>query len=93
MKLETSSGGHVGNQGGFVKKQDQTRALTEVRRCGAGLDEASGLGEKLLREGRAMKWRGARHEATPRLIGQRVFREDTPSILAASEGREPYRYL
>jgi hypothetical protein len=80
MKIETSSGCHVGKRGGFVKEQDQACALPEVRRCGASVEEASGLGEELLREGRAMDWRRARHENTPRAIGRMVFSDDTPSI-------------
>ena len=69
MQIKTSSGFHVGKQGEFVDKQDQVGALPEVRRCGTSAEEASGLGEELIREGRAMKWRRARHETTPRATG------------------------
>jgi len=87
MKIETSSGCHVGKGGGFVKEQDQACTLPEVSRGGASLEEASGLGEELNREGRAMKWRRARHETTPKTCGQRVFSDETPSIAAASTSR------
>ena len=80
MKIKTSRGGHVGERGGFVEEQDQACTLPEVRRCGARVEEASGLGEELIREGRAMKWGRAGHETTPRAIGQKVFSDDTPSI-------------
>ena len=80
MKIETSSGRHVGERGDVVQEQDQACTLPEVRRRGASVDEASGLGEELVREGRAMKRRRARHETTPRAIGRRVFSDDTPSI-------------
>jgi hypothetical protein len=80
MEIKTSSGGHVGNRREFVKEQDQACALPEVRRSGASLEETSGLGEELIREGRAMKWRRAWHEMTPRAIGRVVVGEDTPSI-------------
>jgi hypothetical protein len=80
MEIKTSRGGHVGKRGEFVKEQDQACTLAEVRRCGASVEEASGLGEELVREGRAMKGGRARHETTPRAIGQMVFSDDTPSI-------------
>src|SRR4051812_35611936 len=80
MKVKTSRGGHVGERGGFVEEQDQACTLPEVRRCGARVEEASRLGEELIREGRAMKRRRARHETTPGAIGRRVFSDDTPSI-------------
>jgi hypothetical protein len=44
------------------------------------VEETSGLGEELVREGRAVKRRRARHEAAPRAIGQMVFSDDTLSI-------------
>jgi hypothetical protein len=80
MKIKTSSGRHVGERGEFVEEQDQACTLPEVRRCGARVEEASSLGEELIREGGAMKRRRARHETTPRAIGRRVFSDDTPSI-------------
>ena len=80
MKIETSSGSHVGESWGFVEEQDQACTLPEVRRRGSSVEEASSLGEELLREGRAMKRRRARHETTPRAIGRRVFNDDIPSI-------------
>src|SRR3954471_9954146 len=80
MKIKPSRGCHVGKRGGFVKEQDQACTLPEVRRCGARVEEASGLGEGLIREGRAMKWRRARHETIPGAVGEMVFSDDTPSI-------------
>jgi hypothetical protein len=80
MKIETSSGSHVGERGEFVEEQDQACTLPEVRRRGSSAEEASSLGEELIREGRAMKRRWAGHETTPRAIGRRVFSDDTPSI-------------
>jgi hypothetical protein len=80
MKIKPSCGCYVGKRGGFVKEQDQARTLPEVRRCGARVEEASGLGEKLIREDRAMKWRRARHETIPGAVGQMIFSDDTPSI-------------
>jgi len=80
MKIKPSRGRHVGKRGGFVKEQDQACTLPEVRRCGARVEEASGLGEELIREGRAMKWRRARHETIPGAVGEMVFSDDTPSI-------------
>jgi hypothetical protein len=44
------------------------------------VEETSGLGEELVREGRAMKWRRARHEAAPKAISQMIFSDDIPSI-------------
>jgi hypothetical protein len=89
MEIETSRRSHVGNRGEFVKEQDQAGALPEVRRCGASLEEASGLGEELIREGRAMKWRRAWHETAPEAIGRVVFSEDTPSIGRPQESGTP----
>jgi hypothetical protein len=86
MQVEASSGGHIGERRGFVEEQDQVGALPEVRRGLASAGEASGLGEELVREGRAMKRRGAGHETTPRGIGWRDLRDDIPSIVAAFEG-------
>ena len=63
-----------------MKEQDQACTLPEVRCCGSSVDEASCFGEEPIREGRAMKWERAGHETTPRAIGQKVFRDDTPSI-------------
>jgi hypothetical protein len=80
MKIKASGGCHVGDHGGFVKEQDQAGALPEVRRCGASVEEASGLGEELIREARAMKGRRARHETTPGAIGRMVSSDDTPRI-------------
>jgi hypothetical protein len=80
MKIKTSSGGHVGERGEFVDEQDQTCPLPEVRRGGASVEEAASLSEELLREGRAMKWRRARHETTPGAIGRRFLSDDTPNI-------------
>jgi hypothetical protein len=57
MEIKTSSGSHVGKRGGFVEEQDQACTLPEVRGCGASVKEASGLGEELIGEGRAMKGR------------------------------------
>jgi hypothetical protein len=87
MEIETSGGSHVGESGEFVKEQDQACSLAEVRRGRASVEEASGLGEELIREDGAMKWRRARHETTPRAIGHKVFSNDAPSIAAASKGR------
>jgi hypothetical protein len=80
MKSETSRGSHVGERWEVVEEQDQACPLPEVRRCGSSVEEASSLGEELLREGGAMKRRRARHETTPRAIGRRVFSDDPPSI-------------
>ena len=70
MKVDPGSGFHVGNRGKFVEEQDQAGTLSEVRRCGASEEEALGLGEELIGEGRAMKWEKARHETAPRTTGQ-----------------------
>src|SRR4051812_19262861 len=75
-----SGGSHVGERGGFVKEQDQAGTLPEVRCCGASVEEASGFGEELLREGRARKGGRAGHETTPGAIDGMVFRDDPPSI-------------
>jgi hypothetical protein len=79
MKVKAGRGRHVGNRGGFVKEQDQACPLSEVRGRGASVEEATGFGEELVREGRVIKWRRARHETTPRVIGRMGFGEDTPS--------------
>jgi hypothetical protein len=76
MKIETSSGFHVGKRGKFVEKQDQAGALPEVRRCCTSAEKASGLGDEFVREGRTMKWRRARHETTPRATGLGCFSDD-----------------
>jgi hypothetical protein len=87
MKIKASRGRHVGKRGEFVKKQDQTCTLPEVRRCGASVEEASGLGEELIWEGRAIKWRRARHETTPRGIGEMVLGEhNLPTGLLQESG-------
>jgi hypothetical protein len=87
MKIKMSGGRHVGKRRGFVKEQDQTCTLPEVRRRGASEADAPGLGEELIWEGRAMtRWR-ARHVTTPRAIDRMVFSDDPPSIAAASKGR------
>jgi len=70
MKVDPGSDFHVGKRGEFVEEQDQAGALPEVRRCGASAEEASGLVEELIGEGRAMKWKRARHETAPRTTGQ-----------------------
>jgi hypothetical protein len=80
MKVDPGSGFHVGKQGEFVKKQDQAGALPEVRRRGASPEEASGLGEELIGEGGAMKWRRARHETAPRATGKLFFSGDSLTI-------------
>jgi hypothetical protein len=86
MQVEASGGGHIGKRRGFVEEQDQVGALSEVRRGRAGAEEVSGLGEELIREGRAMKrWR-ARHETTPRGMGRMGLSDGIPSIVAALEG-------
>jgi hypothetical protein len=80
MEIETSGGSHVGERGEFVKEQDQACSLAEVR-CGcASVEEPSGLGEELIREGRAIEWQRTRHEMTPRATGRMVFSDDTPII-------------
>jgi hypothetical protein len=80
MKIETSRGRHVAERRGFVEEQGQACTLPEVRRRGSSVEEASSLGEELVREGRVMKRRRARHETPPRAIGRSVFSDDTPSI-------------
>jgi hypothetical protein len=70
MEVDSGSGFRVGNRGEFVEEQDQAGSLPEVRRCGASPEEASGLVEELIGEGRAMKWQRARHETAPRTTGQ-----------------------
>jgi hypothetical protein len=80
MKIETSGGFHVGEQGEIVEEQDQAGALPEVGRCCTSAEEASGLGEEFVREGRTMKWRRARQETTPRAVGGVCFSEDAPII-------------
>jgi hypothetical protein len=86
MKVDPGSGLHVGKQGEFAEKQDQAGALAEVRRCGASAEEASGFGEELIREGRAMKGRRARHETAPRANGQLFFSGDPLTI----DGTRPF---
>src|SRR4051812_42986115 len=54
MEIKTSSGSHVGERGEFVEQQDQACTLPGVRRRGSRAEEASSLGEELLREGREM---------------------------------------
>ena len=44
------------------------------------VEEPSGLGEELIREGRAIEWQRARHETTPRATGRMVFSDDAPMI-------------
>ena len=87
MKIEMSGGRRVGNRRGFVKEQDQTCTLPEVRRRGAGEADAPGLGKELIWEGRAMTRSRARHVTTPRAIGRMVFSDDPLSVVAASKGR------
>jgi hypothetical protein len=87
MKIKMSGGRHVGKRGGFVKEQDQTGTLPEVRRRSASKADAPGLGEELIGEGRAMtRWR-ARHETTPRAIGRMAFSDDPPRVAADSKDR------
>jgi hypothetical protein len=93
MEIELNGGRHVGKRGGFVEEQDQTCTSPEVRRRGASEADAPGLGEELIREGRAMMRWGARQMTAPRANGRIVFSDDPPIIAAASEGRKPYRYL
>jgi predicted Zn-ribbon and HTH transcriptional regulator len=87
MEIEAGRGCRVGKGGVFVKEQDQASTLSEVRRRGASEKEPPDLGEELSREARVMKRRRARHETTPKTCGQRVFRDETPSIAAASTSR------
>lgn len=87
MEIEANGGGRIGQVGGFVKEQDQARALPEVRRRGAGEDESPGLGEELLGEVRVMEGRRARHETTPGAIDAVLFSDEAPSIAATSENR------
>jgi len=86
MQVETSGGGRIGERRRFVEEQNQVSALPEVRRCRASVREAPGLGEELIREGRAMKRRRAGHETTPPGMGQMGSRDSIPSIVAALEG-------
>ena len=67
--------------------------LPEVRGRRASAGESPGFGEKLLREGRAMDRRRAGHERTPREMCSMEFSASLPTIVAALEGLEPYRYL
>jgi hypothetical protein len=83
MQVEASGGGHIGERRGSVEERDQMGALSEVRCRRAGAAEASGLAEKLVREGRAMTRRRAGHEPTPRGMGRRDLSDDIPSIVAA----------
>ena len=76
MEIEPAGGFHVGNRGKFEEEQDQAGALPEVRRCCTGAEEASGLGEEFVREGRPMKWQRAGHETTPRAAGLACFSDD-----------------
>ena len=87
MEIETSGGSHVGDGGEFVKEQDQACSLPEVRRRGASVEEASGLGEELSREDRAMQRQRTRHETTPGRTGQMVFGNQTSSIAITSRSR------
>jgi hypothetical protein len=79
MEIETSGGSPVGESGEFVKEQDQACSLAEVRRGRASVEEGSGLGEELIREGGAMKWQRTRHETTPRATGRMVLATTLPS--------------
>ena len=66
VKVDPSSGCHVGKRGMFVQKQDQASALAEIGRSGSSCRDSLGLGEELIREGRAIEWNRARHETAPR---------------------------
>jgi hypothetical protein len=44
------------------------------------VEEASGLGEELIRESRAIEWQRTRHETTPRAIGRMAFSDGIPII-------------
>ena len=76
VEVEASSGFHVGKRGEFVEQQDQAGALPEVGGGGASADEASGLGQELLGEGRAMMWQRPRHETAPGATGQLISGDD-----------------
>jgi hypothetical protein len=87
VEIEPSGGGRMGEGGGFVKEQDQARALPEVRRRGASEDESPGLGEELIGEVRMMEGRRAWHETTPGAIDAVFFSDEAPNIAAASKNR------
>ena len=85
MEVEASGGFHIGKDRAVVQEQGQASALPEVRRGGAGTDEASGLGEELFGEVRTMTWRGPRHETAPWATGQLIVSDDT-CILRSTQG-------
>jgi len=87
VEIEVSGGGRIGEGGGFVKEQDQARALPQVRRRGASEDESPGLGEELIGEVRVREGRRARHETAPGAIDAVFFSDEAPSIALASENR------
>ena len=72
MKVDPGSGCHVGKRGMFVQKQDQVSALAEIGRGGSSCRDSLGLGEELIREGRAIEWNRARHETAPRTTDEAV---------------------
>jgi hypothetical protein len=87
MEIQTRRGRRVGKGGGFLKEQDQASALPKVRRGGASENEPAGLGEELIRKGRAMQRQRAWHERTPRRTGQMVFGNQMSSIASAFRSR------
>jgi hypothetical protein len=93
MQVQPGGGRRIGERRVLMEQQDQVGPLPEVRRRRASAGESPGLGEELLREGRAMDRRRAGHERTPPAMDRIEFSASLPSIVAALEGLEPYRYL
>src|SRR5262249_22378368 len=93
VEIEMSGGCRGGKGGGVVEGADQTSALPEGWHRRASEEGAPGLGEELIRKGRVMKRRRARHGTTPRAVGQMVFSDESANITAACMSRQPYRLL
>src|SRR5947209_10249330 len=79
VKIDPSSGCHVGKRGCFMQEQDQTGALAEVKGGGAGLHQTPGLCQKLSGEDGAVARRGSRHQTTPRATGLFALRSSRRS--------------
>src|SRR2546421_5613713 len=62
VKVDPSSGLHVGKRGRLMQEQDQTGALAEVSGGGASLRQAPGLCQKRSGEERAIARQGSRHQ-------------------------------
>src|SRR5262249_52431500 len=80
VKIDHRSGLDVGERGGLVQEQDQAGGLPQVGRGRASPRGASGLGEELIGEGRAIMRGRPGHEAAPGATGLFVSGDDALTL-------------